>query len=264
MKPTVHPLGVLLFVFLLMTALADAQVKVNFELNTGPAATRSFKFKTLPSPSRDDAGTSAKLLLVDGEMDPNGADLSALTDGLLPGEEDEPASNFFFNAGTMGGRFRLDLGSVKEVAQVNTYSWHPNTRGPQVYKLYAGDGTDPRFDPAPRGEVNPANCGWRLVATVDTRPQQGEGGGQYAVSISDAGGSLGKYRYLLFVCIATEADDDWGNTFYSEVDVIDLKGEEPGAGSPNPEEDSRIGLAGKYPASQQVHLLFFRSAFSQF
>jgi len=27
------------------------------------------------------------------------------------------------------------------------------------------------------------------------------------------------YRYLLFDCYATENSDDYGNTFYSEVDV---------------------------------------------
>jgi hypothetical protein len=39
------------------------------------------------------------------------------------------------------------------------------------------------------------------------------------VSISDPTGALGKYRYLLFDIVATEMEDDWGNTFYSEVDV---------------------------------------------
>jgi hypothetical protein len=70
---------------------------------------------------------------------------------------------------------------------------------------------------------------------VDTRPRQGEGGGQYGVSITDASGVLGKYRYLLFVCVATEADDDWGNTFYSEVDVVVGQRQEPEARSRKPE-----------------------------
>ena len=55
---------------------------------------------------------------------------------------------------------------------------------------------------------------------MDTRPPQGDGGGQYGVSINGAGGSLGKYRYLLFDCFVTEVGDDWGNTFYSEIDVV--------------------------------------------
>ena len=197
-----------------------AEVKLTMEHNTGSAATSSFKFKNLPPPASDDAAAKAKLVLVDGEIDPNGAELSALTDGVLPTNEDEPEANFFFNAGTVGGRFRMDLGSAIDIAQVNSYSWHPNTRGPQLYKLYASDGTDPKFDGAPKRPVDPTTCGWKLIATVSTLPKEGEGGGQYGVSLTDASGSLGKYRYLLFDCYATETNDDWGNTFYSEVDVV--------------------------------------------
>jgi hypothetical protein len=113
-------------------ALTAFEGKVSFDHNSNSTASRSFKFNHLPSPVKDDAGAKAKLTLVDGEPDPNGAELTALNDGLLPGDEDEPAANFFFNAGSSGGRFRMDLGNVIDVAQVNTYSWHPNTRGPQL------------------------------------------------------------------------------------------------------------------------------------
>jgi len=191
-----------------MTLMAQAEVKVTVDHNMGPSATKDFKFQGVPAPAKDDAAAKATLMLVDGEADPNGADLYALADGRLPSEEDEPATNFFFNAGTAGGRFSIDLGSPVEIARINTYSWHPNTRGPQVYKLYAGDGSDLKFNPAPKGGLDPTACGWKLIAVVDTRPQQGEGGGQYGVSITDSAGALGKYRYLLFACIATEVDDE--------------------------------------------------------
>ena len=111
-----------------------------------------------------------------------------------------------------------------EIKQVNTYSWHPNTRGPQVYKLYASDGTAKDFDAKPKAGTDPTKVGWKLVATVDTRPKDGEGGGQYGVSIADSkDASIGKYRYLLFDMSRTEADDDFGNTFYSEITVIEKK-----------------------------------------
>ena len=58
------------------------------------------------------------------------------------------------------------------------------------------------------------------MASVDTRPRQGVGGGQYGVSISASSGALGKYRYLLFDSVPTEYEDPFGNTFYSEVDVV--------------------------------------------
>ena len=203
-----------------LTLAGHAQVKVTVDYNGGGDATRSFKFNSVPEPAKDDAGTKAKWLLIVGELDPNGADLSALTDGILPTNQDQPSANLFFSAGTTGGRFRMDLGSVMEIAQVNTYSWHPNTRGPQVFLLYAGDGTNPRFNADPKGYVDPTTVGWKLLAIVDTRQKHGLMGGQYGVSVTDSSGTLGKYRYLLFDTVATETDDDWGNTFYSEIDVV--------------------------------------------
>jgi hypothetical protein len=185
-----------------------------------PAATKDFKFPRVPSPSKDDAATNAKRLMVDGEMDQNGATLAALTDGLLPTDEDQPGANFFFDAGTSGGSFRFDLGQVMTVAQINSYSWHPNTRGPQVYAVYGSDGTAAAFNPAPKAGVDTAAAGWTWIASVDTRPGAADIGGQYGVSISGSNGPLGRFRYLLFVCSVTETDDDYGNTFYSEIDVI--------------------------------------------
>jgi hypothetical protein len=208
---------------LTLTLPAHAQVKVTTDHNSNATATSAFKFKNVPSPVKDDAAAKAKLLLVEGEVDGNGADLSALTDGALPTEEDQPAANFFWNAGTGGGRFQMDLGSVIDIAQVNTYSWHPNTRGPQVYRLWASDGADPKFNSAPKTNLDPATCGWKLITTVDTRSKDGNDGGQFGVSITDARGSLGRFRYLLFDCFVTETADEFGNTFYSEIDVVAKK-----------------------------------------
>ena len=189
---------------------------VVFDHNPNSTANREFKFKNLPSPSKDDAATHAKLTLIDGDLDGGSAELAALTDGRLPSDEDEPGSNVYFRAGSSGGRFRMDFGSTIPIAQVNSYSWHPNSRGPQLYKLYAADGSDPKFNPDPKRGVDPASCGWKLIALVSTISDSGEDGGQYAASVSD----VGKYRYLLFDVYVTELYDNFGNTFYSEIDVI--------------------------------------------
>ena len=199
---------------------APAQVRITIDHNPSTAATSEFKFPRVPSPAREDAASHAKLTLVDGQLDSNGANLSALVDGMLPSSEDEPGANVFFNARSFGGRFRMDLGSALEIAQINSYSWHPSARGPQLYKLYVSDGSEPGLDLAPKRGVDPATCGWKFVATVSTIPERGEDGGQYGVSITDQSGGLGKYRYLLFDCWVTESADDWGNTFYSEIDVV--------------------------------------------
>ena len=213
----------ILIVLLSVALTAQAQVKVTVDHNTGPNATPDFKFKNVPSPVKDNAATQAKLKLVVGAKDDSGADLSVLTDGLLPTEQDQPAANFFFNAGSDGGRFLMDLGTAIEIAQVNSYSWHPDTRGPQIYALFASDGTTAKFNLEPDAKTDPTSCGWKLIASVDTRPKQGDSGGQYGVSITDASGSLGKFRYLLFDAVPTESDDAWGNTFFSEIDVVAKK-----------------------------------------
>ena len=199
---------------------AQAQVVVTVDRNTGNAATHDFTFAHVPSPVADDVAAKAKVALVDGERDENGGGLGGLIDGLLPHDEDEPGANFFFNAGTPGGRFLIDLGSAIDIAQVNTYSWHPSTRGPQIYTLYASDGSAPTFNPTPRNGVDPTAAGWTRITAVDTMPKNGDMGGQYGVSITDRTGRLGRFRYLLFECAVTETLDDYGNTFYSEIDVI--------------------------------------------
>ena len=51
---------------------------------------------------------------------------------------------------------------------------------------------------------------------MSTLPNEGEMGGQYAASVRD----VGKYRYLLFDVYVTELYDNFGNPFYSEIDVI--------------------------------------------
>ena len=213
-------LSALLFV---LAVSASSQVMISVDRNTGSQANVNFKFEHVPSPAKDDAGAKAKVFLVVGQSDPAGAGLRALTDGLLPGSEDDPAHNFFFNANSDGGRILIDLGSAIEIAQVNTYSWHADSRGPQVYNLYVGDGSGAGFNARPGDKTDPSAVGWKLMATVDTRPKKGNVGGQYGVSITDASGVLGRYRYLLFDCVETETDDPWGNTFYSEIDVIAKK-----------------------------------------
>jgi hypothetical protein len=40
--------------------------------------------------------------------------------------------------------------------------------------------------------------------------------------VSAAEGAIGKYQYLLYAISRTEDSDEFGNTFYSEIDVIDM------------------------------------------
>jgi hypothetical protein len=201
---------------------ARAQITVTVERNLGRDATPEFKFKLVRSPLKDDAATKSHLTLLAGELDPAGGDLNVLTDGLLPKSENELKSNFSFDSGSSGGRFIMDFGEVIDIKQVNSYSWASENRAPQVYRLYGSDGSSKTFCAEPKRDADPTSCGWTLVTSVDTRKGRADGGGQYGVSIN-AHGLLGKYRYLLFECSATETDDDAGNTLFSEIDVVQKK-----------------------------------------
>ncbi len=212
---------------LILAAAPVSHAAATVSIGHSPAGS-GFAFDSLPLPARNDAASTAEFTLVDGERDSNGGLLAVLHDGRLPVEDDEPAANVFFRAGTDGGRIRIDLKSVIPVKQVNTYSWHTGARAPQVYRLYAADGAASGFVPSPRRGTDPESCGWTHVAAVDTRERHGSAGGQYGVAVSDpASGKLGDYRYLLLDVARTEAQDAFGNTFYGEVDVLNAHAPPP-------------------------------------
>lgn len=183
-----------------------------------PDGQLGFRLSGIPAPSSNDLATTAKFILLDGAADGNSGRLEQLYDGKVPNDADEPAENFFFAGGTSVGRILVDLHRVAEIKEVNTYSWHPSTRGPQVYQLYASEGGGEDFNARPKPGADLEKSGWKLIAQVDTRAK---GGGQHGVSIADADGIIGKYRYLLFIIARAETDDAFGTTFYSEVDVIE-------------------------------------------
>ncbi len=214
-----------LLLSLLAATTARAEVRVVVDHRENDDATPGFRFPHVPppTPAPNQAAARATVTVLSGQADENGGGLRRLTDGRLPTEADQPAANFFFAAGTDGGRIEFDFGRAIEIRQVNTYSWHPAERAPQVYRLYAATGAEAGFTARPAAEADPAKAGWQLLARVAAR----SGGGQYGVSITDTAGPLGQFRYLLFACSATEMDDAFGNTFYSEIDIV------PGAGGSN-------------------------------
>lgn len=204
---------------------------------TTARATNSFQFDRVPPPATDDAAARARAEVIDGRPDSNSPAAAVLLDGRLPANEDQPAANFFFAAGTDGGRLLLDLGRALEVGSVASYSWHRAGRAPQVYTLYAATGDEQDFNPRPARPLNPAEAGWRQLATVDTRtdatnrgPRNARAprGGQHAAILRDPDGRpLGRCRYLLFDIRRTGDGDAFDNTFFSEIDVTDAAAPEP-------------------------------------
>ena len=200
---------------------ARADIQIVADRNDSANASPAFQFKQVPRPARSDAAAKAKFSLADGRRDANGGDLARLHDGKVPAGEDAPAENFFFDAGTAGGRLLVDLGQVIQIKQVNTYSWHASTRGPQVYKLYASDGREAVSTPSPSKAPTPrhldGNCGDRGYPTED-RSQRRAARRQHLRRRAEASAPI---NYLLFDVSRTEDEDPFGNTFYSEIDVID-------------------------------------------
>jgi len=211
--------------FPLRAADSASENKVTINHNDEDEASAGFKFQQVPPPQANDAAATLKLQVISGDMDSFSGGLAKLTDGKLPSEADQPGENFFFAAGGYGGRLLLDLGKSISVKQINTYSWHPTGRGPQIYTVYGAEGSEPDFE-AKSKQTDLAQHGWTLIAKVNTTSKFGHSGGQYGVSISGANDVVGKFRYLLFDCATTEDDDAFGNTFYGEIDVVDANATE--------------------------------------
>jgi hypothetical protein len=209
------------FVANLPTSTQPVQIQIE---HIPPAqATPKTPYRLVPPPSSDDAATNATFTIVDGTPPKIANALNNLHDGRNANGEDDRRNNFLFAIGTLEGRIAIDLKREVSIANINTYSWHKDSRGPQVYTVYGSDAAAPSFNPKPGIGTNPATCGWTPIASVDTRPQTGPPGGRYAVSITAPDHFLGTYRYLLFEIFPTETIDPYGHTFYSEIDVIAAK-----------------------------------------
>lgn len=130
-----------------------------------------------------------------------GERLPRLNDGRLPQSDDDPAGNVWFDTAGVS-HILLDLGSPREIARINVYSWHSGALAPQQYTLSAALSLG---DP------------WRPLARVDTRPL-GDGGKHGSSIHTDAGG-IGRYRYLRFEVPANKPE--WSRSgFFSEIDVF--------------------------------------------
>ena len=243
-----------LFVASLAVSLAYAssglaEVQVVVDENQGMSATRLYRFPRVPSPVANDAGNLAKIRLVEGRRYGNGSTVRCLIDGKLPTGQDDPSSNFHFYD-TERGLLIFDLGKAVDIRQINTYSWHPRGRGPQVYSLYGAGEDATNLDLSPRQIKDLERAGWTRLAEVDTRdgafPKKSFPliGGQYGVSIDDSEGQkLGTFRYLLFEILPTDPNRPGSHTFFSEIDFLD------GTDHPLPPPDKHfdtLDVDGKY------------------
>ncbi|MBL8813069.1 MAG: hypothetical protein JNM43_23070 [Planctomycetaceae bacterium] len=179
----------------------------------------SFQFEMVSVPAVNDAGAKGKWTIVAGKADPNAGSLLCLADGKIPSNADDPAHSFFLNAGSTEGVIAVDLEHAVELTQIVTYSWHTDSRAPQVYSVYTATGDEAGFE-LPKSAADMAQSSvWKKLADVDSRSRN-RAGGQHAVSIQNAGKSLGTYRYLVFVVQSTEPGNRFSHTFFSEIDLV--------------------------------------------
>lgn len=183
-----------------------------------------FKLGPVPPPAINDAAVEATFKVISGRADPNAASLDVLKDGKIPGGDDEPRSNFFFAGSEGPHRLAVDLGKPTPLRGLATYSWHSGGRAGQQYQLYGADGTAEGFQAEPGSGVDPASVGWKALAKVDTSEK---GPGQHAAAILGAeGAALGTYRHLLFEVTPNQDARGFGQTFFSEIDVVAMDGPE--------------------------------------
>jgi hypothetical protein len=205
-----------------------AQIMVRIESGDGSPA---FRFPTIEPPSSSDAADVSRgqacARIIRGELAPLSGDVTKLFDGKGQSSADAPQESVFFAANVFG-QILLDLGALKRVTKVNTFSWHRNrgrdddhVRATQKFALYGFAGDTPQAL-----DQSSASQGWELIGRVNTdeffnvgeprsRPEQ------QASSITAAGGTIGRYRYMLWDI--RPSPNAWGakedNTLYGEFDV---------------------------------------------
>lgn len=208
-------LSCVLFVFApLPLVQADGDVLVQAD-----ADGMRFLFASIPRPAVDDVAADGVWRVIAGRPDRNSGGIRCLSDGEIPRNSDDPRANLFLAAGSSEGLIALELPQTVEIQQVVSYSWHTGGRVPQVYTLYGATGGEPGFRfPAAVQDVA-SLTGWSRLATVDSR-SAGVAGGQHAVQISAPAGSLGQFRHLLFHIRSADPADRFGQTFFSEIDVV--------------------------------------------
>lgn len=172
------------------------------------------------SPSDADAAQEAAYYIapqyfLDERSDP----LDSLFDGSVPAETPTDANDegaVYLKLGPQSFVFRLDLGSVHNLAKINSFSGHSYRRAAQEFVVYGYRGETP---PALAGDL--VNNGWEYIGMVETQSAPGNDPLHFA-SIS---GSIGLYRHLAVSMRLHEAN--WLNigsrlwpAFHTELDVF--------------------------------------------
>lgn len=197
-----------------------AQVTVTTErIGSGTSTSGVFGFLTIPPNSSTDVA-NGKLFAVLAGTPATGGPISNLTNGPAQTNQDSVAESFFAIGNVANGtekiRVQIDLEVPHLLTQINTYSWHANSRAAQAYRVYGAKSpinNAPNFTAAAFQDNDTLSAlGYTLIANVATAKTSG---GQYGATVA---GTIGEYRYLLFDMSPTNLTTP-RPTFFGEIDI---------------------------------------------
>lgn len=207
-------------VFALTGVTASAAIIVDTERKTDadPDGDGFLDFDTIPTNVTGDLADGIVPVII-GSLQ-SGSSAANLTNG--PAQTSD-SGNIAESTTPLNGentRFVIDLGAIHSIARVNSYSRHDGNRAAHRYSLFVATGDELGFDAAPALGIDPTTVGWTLLAEPNTYPLGPlNTNAQHGVSIYDDAGSLGDYRYFLFVT-DTVAEATNARSNYGEIDII--------------------------------------------
>ena len=219
--PTTSVLLVLASLAILLPSVA-AQVSVTTEVDYGAdrEATGTFVFDTVPSNSSTDLANGLTFKVLDGSPHAASGPISVLTDGSAQMNWDSVPESFFTTDDTTHIRIQVGFASVQNIGQINTFSWHRNSRSRQQYRVYtalAPSNNAPDFTAAAfQDDTALAQLGYTAIASVDTGSHSG---GQAGASID---GNIGLSLYILFDIQPHYLSGVQRSTFHGEIDIVDF------------------------------------------
>jgi hypothetical protein len=125
-----------------------------------------------------------------------------------------PVEYGVFANGVVAGRYKLDLGEVKSIARVNTFSFNQGgNRGQQRFVLYGSSATSD-----PGGNVEDPH---RFSPIIDLDTKTVYPTDFVATSVRQGEGKpLGRYRWLVWAVWPVNETADGENTAFQEFQVM--------------------------------------------
>ncbi len=199
---------------------ASAQTTVTTEVDFGVdrETNGTFVFSTVPSNSSTDLAHGLTVAVLAGSPHTASGPIKVLTDGPAQKNWDSVPESFFAADTSTNIRIQIKLTNIQGIGEINTYSWHRNSRSRQQYRVYtalAPSNSAPDFTVASfQNDTALAKLGYKAIASVDTG---GHSGGQAGVSVA---GSFGLNQYVLFDIKPHSLSNVYRSTFFGEIDIL--------------------------------------------